>query len=389
MATHLHNARIRSVDLLRGIVMVLMALDHTRDYFSNYFGDPANLSQTTTGLFITRWITHFCASVFVFLAGSSAYLSLHKKQDKKHASLFLFKRGIWLILLELTVIKFGWTFNFSYSVIVLQVIWAIGISMICLAVLIHLPFKAILGISIVLIAGHNLLDSIQVNPASAWNIPWHIIHQSGTVPLENNSVLFVIYPIIPWIGVMSLGYCFGKVLKYQPAKRDKHLYLIGSISIILFIVLRASNIYGDPAPWQSQKSPTFTILSFINCTKYPPSLLYLLMTLGPAILIMPLLEKMSGWTSRFFTIFGRVPLFYYALHIYLVHAMAIIVALTQNIPAEIFMDNNTVFAPKENWGYGLIGVYLAWAIAILLLYFPSRWFMYVKLNHKKWWLSYL
>lgn len=369
--------------------MVLMALDHTRDYFSNFVGAPTDLSITTTGMFFTRWITHFCAPVFIFLAGTSSYLSLSKKGNKSEASAFLLKRGCWLILLELTIVKLGWTFNLSYSVIVLQVIWAIGISMIFLAGLIRLPYKMILAISLLMIAGHNLLDGINGNADSLTGMLWYLLHESTTAPLSNGNTLFIIYPIIPWIGVMSAGYCFGEILKYLPAKRDKYLYLAGGISIALFIILRAINIYGDPQPWAVQDTAIKTMLSFLNCTKYPPSLLYLLMTLGPAIPLMPLLEKMAGRVSRFFTVFGRVPLFYYVLHIYVVHGMAMLLAATKGIPAHLFADNNSVFGPKEGWGYDLPGVYIAWIVAIIILYFPSRWFMYIKLNHKKWWLSYL
>lgn len=389
MTTELPNTRIRSVDILRGVVMVIMALDHTRDYFTNFYGNPTDLSVASTSMFLTRWITHFCAPVFIFLAGTSAYLSLSKKQNKNAASMFLFKRGIWLLILEVTVVRFGWLYNVDYSFVVIQVIWAIGWCMVFLAALIRLPYKAILAVGLIMIFGHNLLDVIQANAASGTGILWYFIHQMGSVEYSEGNSIFIIYPLLPWIGVMATGYCFGKVLQQEETKRNRHLYFIGGASVLLFIILRATNIYGDPLPWAVQETPIRTILSFINCEKYPPSLLYLLMTIGPAIMLMPVLEKMSGAAGRFFTVYGRVPMFYYILHIYLIHAMALVYALMQGLPANYFTDNNMIFAPKQGWGYELPVVYLVWVMAVLLLYIPCRWFMLVKQNNKKWWLSYL
>ena len=389
MSTALPNSRIRSVDILRGIVMVIMALDHTREYFSNFYGNPTNLDVVSSGMFLTRWITHFCAPVFRFLAGTSAYRSLSKKQDKNAASLFLLKRGIWLLIVEVALVRFGWLVNIDYSLIIIQVIWAIGWSMIFLAGLIHLPYKAILTMGLVMIFGHNLLDVFNPTQDSFNGVLWHFIHQGGFIPFGAGKSIFVIYPLLPWVGVMATGYCFGSILKLEEAKRNRQLYLIGGTSIILFIIIRATNLYGDPKPWTVQDSSMRTVLSFLNCEKYPPSLLYLLMTLGPSILVMPLLEKMSNAAGRFFTVFGRVPMFYYIVHIYLIHVMAIIWAMVINVPINLFMNNSTIFAPKEGWGFELPVVYLAWVIAVLLLYYPSRWFMYVKQNNRQWWLSYL
>lgn len=389
MGQTINTGRIKSVDILRGIVMVLMALDHTRDYFSNFNGNPTDLSVTTTGMFFTRWITHFCAPVFIFLAGTSAYLSLARKQHKKEASLFLLKRGFWLILLEVTIVRLGWLFNLDYSLVVMQVIWAIGWCMVFLSMLIHLPYKAILTIGLVMIFGHNLLDSIQMAPDNTVGVLWTFIHQGGSVPYGAGNVLFVIYPLVPWIGVMATGYCFGKVLQKETAQRNKSLYLIGGSAILLFIIIRATNLYGDPNNWQVQDTAVKTILSFLNCAKYPPSLLYLLMTLGPAILLMPMLENWNGRVGRFFTVYGRVPMFYYILHIYLIHFMAILLTMVVGTPVHYFTTNGMIFSAKEGWGYALPGVYLAWSLAVLLLYYPSHWFMVVKQNYKKWWLSYL
>ena len=382
----LQNSRIRSVDILRGIVMVVMALDHTRDFFSNFTHNPTDLEYTTTAMFFTRWITHYCAPVFIFLAGTSAYLSLSKKKDKNSAALFLLKRGIWLIILELTIVRFGWMFNLDYAHVVMQVIWAIGWSMVFLAGLIYLPFYAILSIGLLMIFGHNALDGIQAETMGSGGFLWNVLHNPDIVKSGGNNY-YVFYSLVPWIGVMATGYCFGKLL--QQPNRDKLLYITGTSAIVLFIVLRSTNLYGDPYPWTVQDSWDKTLLSFLNCNKYPPSLLYLCMTLGPAIFLMPLLDKMNNAVGRFFKVFGTVPMFYYILHIYLIHGMALALGMMLGLPANYFTDSGMMFTGRPGWGYDLPGVYLAWAIAVLLLYFPSRWFMKVKQQHKKWWLSYI
>lgn len=378
--------RIVSIDILRGIVMVLMALDHARDYFSNFTQNPTDLSVTTPGMFMTRWITHFCAPVFIFLAGTSAYLS--RKSSKKEKALFLLKRGLFLVLLEFTVVRFGWFMNLDYSFVVFQVIWAIGCSMIFLSALVYLPMSLILFIGLAMIFGHNLLDSIHAAETGN-NILWHFIHERGFVQVTEQTAFLIIYPLVPWLGVMAAGYCFGIIARKEERQRNRSLYLIGGGAILLFIILRFTNVYGDPAPWRVQETGVGTFLSFINCEKYPPSLLYLLMTLGPAILSLPLLEKMGNGIGRFFTVYGRVPMLYYILHIYLLHIMAILFALFMNVPVHYFTDNRMLFAPKPGWGFSLAGVYAAWLIAVLLLYIPCRWYMYRKLNEKKWWMSYL
>lgn len=388
MSTTAPTARLQSIDILRGVVMVLMTLDHTRDYFTNFSGNLSDVSQATTGLFLTRWITHYCAPIFIFLAGTSAFFSLSKRKDKKIMSLFLLKRGLWLILLELTVIRFGWLFNIDYSLMILQVIWAIGVSMVCLGALIHLPYNAILVIGLAMVLGHNMLDGFHTNDYDFVSAVWRILHQGGSQPIGNSN-LFVIYPVVPWIGVMALGYCMGNILQMPQARRNKILYQTGIGAILLFILLRLINSYGDPIPWQEQDSIIKTILSFVNCKKYPPSLLYLLMTLGPAIAVIPLLEKWKGAVANFFIVYGRVPLFYYIVHIYFVHLSAIILAAIIGVPVKLFTQNNTLFAAKQGWGFDLPYVYLAWLVIVVILYFPSKWFMKVKATHKKWWLSYL
>lgn len=381
MASHAVAAikRINSVDILRGIVMVIMALDHTRDYFSNYVGDPTDLQRASTVLFFTRWITHFCAPVFIFLSGTSAFLSQGRGRTIEQESWRLLTRGLWLILLEITVIRFGWIFNVDYQLVILQVIWAIGVSMVALAAMIFLPRPVILTIGLVMIFGHNLLDSIK--PAGGMAAVWNLLHMQGPISYGNGRTIFVIYPIIPWIGVMATGYCFGALFRKEGRERDRLLYLTGATTIGLFIIVRMMNGYGDPSHWHAQPTWWRTALSFINCTKYPPSLLYLLMTLGPAILLMPLMEKMTGAIGNVFKVYGRVPLFYYILHIYLLHTMSVLcVALFKPLMVtEIF----------SHPGYALPVVYVLWLLAVGIMYFPCRWFMQVKINNRQWWLSYL
>jgi len=389
MQTQLGKTRVASVDMLRGIVMVVMALDHARDYFTNYPHDPLDLDHTSTALFFTRWITHFCAPVFVFFAGTSAFLSISRGKTKKEAAWSLFTRGIWLVILELTVVRFGWAFNLDYHMIFVQVIWAIGWSMVFLSALIFLPLPLVAAIGLLIIFGHNALDTIDAGPLGH-NPWWDILHVQSPIRYGpgNNDTFFVIYPLVPWIGVMAAGYAFGSLLKKADTERNKWFYGIGITAILLFIILRWSNMYGDPSHWQQRENGWRTVLSFISCTKYPPSLLYLLMTLGPAITILPLLEKVNGAFSRFFTVYGRVPLFYYVLHIYLLHAMALVTGLIIGFPAERFTSNSSLFN-HDSWGYPLAVVYVYWLSAVLLLYLPCRWFMMVKMNNKKWWLSYL
>ena len=381
----MERQRVAAIDLLRGLVMIIMALDHTRDYFSNYQYDPLDLGHADGPMFFTRWITHYCAPLFVFLSGTSAFLSLGRGRTRKQASLLLLTRGLWLIILELTIIRFGWMFNLDYSLVVVQVIWAIGWSMVFLSLLVFLNRMYIGAIAVLIISGHNLLDGIHAGDfGGVW---WHIAHELGSVSYGENNTFVVLYPLVPWIGVMAAGYCFGSLLTVEEQKRNKLLYWTGGGAIVLFIVLRLSNIYGDPSPWV--KGPGLvSFLSFLNTTKYPPSLLYLLMTLGPAIMLMPLLEGWKGRLSKITAVFGRVPLFYYILHIYLIHGLALAGGLLLGFPASQFTDNGFSFN-SNGWGFDLPVVYGVWVLAVVLLYFPCSWFMGVKAARRKWWLSYL
>ncbi|RYD56650.1 MAG: DUF1624 domain-containing protein [Sphingobacteriales bacterium] len=382
------SRRILSIDILRGIVMVIMALDHARDFFSGYRFSPTDMDHANTPMFFTRWITHFCAPVFIFLSGTSAFLSAQNK-SKYDTAKFLVTRGIWLIILEVTIVHFAWAFNWDFSNMFLQVIWAIGWSMIFLAAMVFLPLPAILGISLLIILGHNALDGIRAESFGQYKWSWHILHEVGPFQLTDGYGVFVMYPIVPWIAVMAAGYCFGSLLLQPEGPRNQKLTIIGISAILLFIILRAINVYGDPLPWSYQDNWHHTLLSFLNCNKYPPSLLYLLMTLGSAILLLPQLEKMKNGIGRFFTVFGKVPMFYYIMHLLVLHGMALLTALALGFPARYFTESTSSLDDKPHWGYSLPAVYMWWMLGIAILYLPCLWYMRVKSRNKKWWLSYL
>ena len=381
--------RLDSIDFLRGLVMVVMALDHTRDFFSYYRFDPLDLSKTSLLLFLTRWITHYCAPVFVFLAGTGAFLSGSRGKTKPELSKFLLTRGLWLIVLEFTVIRFGWLFNVDYMLSFGQVIWVIGVSMIVLSGLIYLPTTAVAIFGVAMIALHNLLDPVTPAQMGIFGWPWQIIHSGGFFFYRPNYVYIALYPLIPWIGVMAAGYGFGTMMLKEEHLRKKILLRLGLGMILAFIVIRATNLYGDPVPWSAQRNFVFTVLSFIKCEKYPPSLLYLLMTLGPAIALLPVLEKMKGRLADFFVIFGRVPMFYYVLHIYLIHCLAIVVAAFTVHDVGFLFSNQPPGSWENSYGFGLGFVYLIWAAVVVTLYPACRWFAAVKKRRKDPWLSYL
>jgi len=390
------SKRIESIDILRGVVMIIMALDHVRDYFhyGSFFTDPTNLETTTPFLFFTRFITHYCAPVFVFLAGTSAFLYGSKK-TKTELFKFLFTRGLWLILLEIVINNLIWTFDFTYSSIFLQVIWAIGLSMVILSFLIYLPKKIMLVFGIVLVAGHNLLDGILMQGTSLKSIVWYILHQQNMIPVgQNGNAIGFWYPIIPWIGLITLGYCFGRLYTkgFNIEIRKKWLLIIGFGSIALFFILRGINIYGDLVPWSTQKDLTYTILSFFNVSKYPPSLDYLLITIGPALLFLYGIETIKNKLTDFFLVFGRVPLFYYFIHVLVIHVFAIIGMLIfgGNWQDMIITSEGFTNEKLATYGYSLFVVYLVWIGIIFLLYPFCKKYMIYKANNKgKWWLSYL
>jgi uncharacterized membrane protein len=371
------RSRLDSVDLLRGVVMVIMALDHVRDFFSSARFDPTDLRLTSPELFFTRFITHFCAPVFVFLAGTGAFLS---KKPKKDLARFLLTRGLWLVFLELTVVRFGWLFDVNYRFMIAQVIWAIGWSMVVLAGLVFLNVRVIALLGFLMVLLHNTLDGIKGGAG------WTIAHVQAPIHLPGGRLFFVAYPLIPWIGVMALGYAFGELLQTDPERRRKRLLLLGGAMIVAFVILRATNLYGDPRNWLHQKDTLFTVLAFLNCEKYPPSLCYLLMTLGPAMLLLAAFEGVSSPAARPIIVFGRVPLFYYLVHLPVIHGAALVAGYFRH--GKLLVGGPFDEMPKD-YGYSLPIVYLVWAGAILILYPACAWFAGVKARRRDAWLSYL
>ncbi|PVD50829.1 hypothetical protein DC498_17830 [Terrimonas sp.] len=386
--------RITSIDLLRGLVMIIMALDHTRDFFHKeaFTGDPLDLANTSAFLFFTRWITHFCAPVFVFLSGMSAWL-LGMRKPKGELCRFLISRGAWLILIEVFVVTFGITGDIHYGFIVLQVIWAIGVSMIILGLAIWLPYNLLLALGIVIVCGHNLLDFAEKNAGTDLPFWWYLLHKQTVVPLWNNHLLGVFYPLLPWIGLMMLGYCSGKIFAAFDLKKRNTVLLGAGIGILVFfIALRFINVYGDPVPWTVQSNNLFTLLSFVNVQKYPPSLLYLCLTIGAAFIFLAL-AKTNGWLSRIIIVFGRVPFFYYIIHFYLLHALSFIAYLLRGHSLAEGMAGVPELPfkfIKPGEGFSLPGVYITWILVVIILYPLCKWYDHYKNKHKeKWWLSYL
>jgi uncharacterized membrane protein len=390
--------RVNSVDLLRGVVMVIMLLDHTREFVHrdilNF--DATDLTRTNVLLFFTRWITHFCAPVFVFLAGTGAFLQMARGKSKPELSKFLVKRGLWLILLEFTLIRVVVWFNVDFHfALELQVIWVIGVSMIALAALIRLPLRLIAAISITIIALHNLLDAVRVDPMQGPGFRtsiWMALHQQGPIFFTPTVYGFALYPLIPWIGVLPAGYAFGAFYQLDAERRRRILFRLGTALLLSFVLLRSANVYGDPNRWGMQKNAIFTVLSFLNVSKYPPSLLFLLLTLGAAILALPWLERIEkGRLSRIFITFGRVPLFFYFGQWIAVHFLATLAGYLAGQPiAWLFVSPLNRPSPNPgNLGFSLWMVYVCWFLGLLLLYPLCHWFAGVKRRRKDWWLSYL
>lgn len=384
------TTRIASIDLIRGAVMVLMAIDHVRVFAGVPPGGP------TPGVFFTRWVTHFCAPAFLFLAGTSAFF-----YGRKHADLsrFLLIRGAWLVFLELTVLRVAWTFNFDFAQYEMAgVIWVIGWSMILLAALVKLPLAAVGTIGLVMIAGHNLIPLPQGDVGALWKI-LYVGFWAGPIQFgPNGPTLIVLYSIIPWVGVMAAGFAFGQLLTLEPARRNRLCLRIGLGATALFLLLRGFNLYGDPSPWNAAGQggdggpPMPALLSFLNTTKYPASLSFLLMTLGPTIALIPLLERARGAVARFVAVFGRVPFFYYVLHIPLIHALALVVSRIRlgEVSPWLFANHPMGNPPPPDgytWSLGLL--YLVFAVTIALLYVPCRWFSDLKARRSDWWLRYL
>jgi uncharacterized membrane protein len=395
--------RIQSIDILRGIVMVVMALDHVRDFFftakvsaggGSLAMDPTNLATTTPALFFTRWITHFCAPTFVFLAGTSIFL-MGQKKNKKELSSFLIKRGFWLVIVEMVIITFGWTYNPLFNLIILQVIWAIGISMMVMGLVVLLPYWLIFTLGAIIVFGHNLLDypSINENLKGGFWADLFYFSNFSAYPIDKNHFVFIVYSFVPWTGVMILGYCFGRLYKktIEPNKRKKILLGLGSALILLFILIRLFKGYGDPVPYSVQpRGSVFTFLSFLNVNKYPPSLAFLSMTIGTGMIFLALIEKVQNKLTDFFRVYGRVPMFYYILHFYIIHSVAVIVFFAQGFSVDQIAEPGNPFLFKPTgFGFGLLGVYAVWLFVFLVLYPLCKKYDRYKSTHQKWWLSYL
>ncbi len=397
------RARLESIDVLRGIVMIVMALDHVRD-FLGVLANPTDPATASVALFFTRWVTHICAPTFFLLTGVGAWLRGNRgtvpreyegdSPRTRELSWFLLTRGLWLIVLELTVVRcLGYQFNFDYRVTALVILWALGWAMITLAGLVFLPTPAVIAFGVVLIAAHNLFDPINAASLGAFGPIWSILHAPGIVIGRPELVVFVAYPIVPWIGVTAAGYGLGQVFGWEPQPRRRFLLRLGLLLALGFLVLRAINGYGNPVPWSAQQTPVRTVLSFLNANKYPPSLLYLMMTLGPASLILWMLDGGTPRPLRPALTFGRVPLFFFLLHFSLIHLLAVVVCYARYGSIHWMFESPTLdrfpvtFPP--GWGFDLPGVYFVWLVVVVSLYPACRWFAGVRRRRNDWWLSYL
>jgi uncharacterized membrane protein len=380
------RSRVSAVDIVRGAAIVFMALDHVRDFVTVLRFQPENLARGSAGLFFTRWVTHFCAPAFFLLAGVGIGISQFRGTPAGALSRYLLLRGLWLLVLELVITPVGWQFGFDLIPAFALVLWALGWSMILMAGFIHLPRGLTAAIAVVMIAGHNLLDPIQPPSLGRFAGLWTVVHVPGfAIP----SVLFVGYPLVPWVAVMMLGYVLASVYQWNDARRRRLFIGVGCAAVVGFVVLRYVNGYGNGMPWNPQRTPALTVASFLNLRKYPPSLQFLLMTLGPTLIVLALAERARGVLARFLSVYGRVPLFFYVTHIFVGHVFAVLLAYVQGgewrrIPI--------VHAPESipGWyGVGLPGVYLAWISVVLLLYYPCRQFARLKDTRTDWWLRYL
>ena len=379
--------RVEAVDVVRGAIMIVMALDHTRDFFGVPGVSPTDVSRAGAALFLTRWITNICAPVFFLLTGTGACLAL-RKRTVGELSRFLFTRGLWLIVVELVVLRcLGYQFNVDYRVTMLLVLWALGWSMIALSALVHLPAWAVTAFGLVMIAGHNLFDGIRPTTAIL-----AVLHGPGFV-INGPHVVFASYPLIPWVGVTAAGFGLGRIYDWAPERRRRFLLRAGVLVSAAFVALRGLNLYGDPSRWRHQASTAATMLSFLNTTKYPPSLLFLLMTLGPALLALRAVDVGTPAWLRPALVLGKVPLFYYVLHFPLLHLLAVAVAYARYHDAHGMFESPDLahypFSAPPGWGYPLPVVYAIWIAVVMALYPACRWFAGVKQRRRDAWLGYL
>jgi uncharacterized membrane protein len=377
--------RLESIDVVRGGVMVLMALDHVRDYVTQLRFPPENLARGSAALFATRWVTHFCAPAFFLLAGLGIGISMERGRSPGEMSRYLITRGLWLVVLELTFTSIGWRFGFDLVPLFGIVLWALGWSMVLMAGLVHLPRTVVAAIAALAIVGHNLLDGIRPASLGAFAWLWHVLHVPGfAIP----GKLLIAYPIVPWFAVMALGYVLAGAYAW-PAERRRRVFVAGGVvAALAFVLLRWMNEYGEPRAWATQRSVGLTVSSFLNVTKYPPSLQFLLMTLGPVIATLALAERWGGALARWLSVYGRVPLFYYTVHIFLAHAAGVAIAWFQGFGLRRIPVVHDPGSVPDAFGVGLPGVYIAWIVVVLLMYWPCRWYARLKERRDDWWLRY-
>jgi uncharacterized membrane protein len=383
------RTRLESIDLMRGIVIVLMALDHTRDFIGTTTFDPLDADLTNLPLYLTRWITHFCAPTFCFLMGIGAYLA-GRGRTRAELSLFLLSRGLWLVFLELTVINFALRLNFSLGLTLALVFWSLGWSLVFLSALVCLPSRVVGAIGVVMILAHNLLDGIQPEIFGPFRPLWLILHEQGVIELTVESKLGVIYPLIPWAGVAAAGFGFGEIMKINPRRRQTVMIALGLIMTAAFFLLRTFDAYGDPLKWSSKSSALKTCFTFFNCQKNPASLLYLLMTLGPMLIVLGLLEHrfLPAFISPFLIPFGRVPRFFFVTHLYAIRLLAFVAAAARESWPPYLSVPGIQAHPGPS--LELLLVYFWFVVVMFVMYFPCRWFAGIKARHKNtWWLSYL
>ena len=391
------SERIKSLDALRGIVMILMALDHVRDFFHSnaMVQSPTNMATTTPAIFLTRWITHFCAPAFLFIAGASAFLWMTKGgHTKRQLSRFLLTRGLWLVLVEVVVMRIAFDFSVSPQFPVLLItLWALGGSMIALAALIHLPVRFLAGLSAAAILLHNLADGVQAASFGSFDWLWNMLHQPGAFTAFG-IVVVVGYPLLPLVATMAAGYCTGHLFQMGAEARQRALLGMGGAMIVVFVLMRAINVYGDPSRWMVQKSGLMTILSFLNCTKYPASADFLLMTLGPALILLTALDRARISGSNPLLTYGRTPLFYFVVHFFWMHIILLLAAwLRYGDGPFLLLPPPSMGGPRElfpaNFGYSLWVVYAVWALVVVTMYPVCRWFARLQSRRRDWWLSYL
>ncbi len=385
--------RVDAVDVLRGAVMVLMVLDHTRDFFGSTAIEPTDLSRATPALFLTRWVTHFCAPVFAFLAGTGAFLAGSRGRSRGDLAAFLASRGLWLIFLELTVVRVGLFFDPVNAPVILTVLWSIGASFVVLAGLVFLPSRLVGALGVLLIATHGLAGALSPGSGTpaALRAAGALLLLRGFLPLPGGVNVIVGYPLLPWLGIVAAGYGFGEVIRLEPGQRRRVMWITGLAMTAAFVILRGSGVYGEPSPWTTQATPLLTGLSFVNCTKQPPSLLFVLMTLGPAIAALAAIDRVGirGPVGRALVTLGSVPLFFYLLQWYVIHGLAVLAGLARGLPVAWQFSPEALGPTPEGWALGLPAIYVAWVVVLVVLYIPCRWFAEVKARHPGGWLSYL